>query len=73
MGVVYHDPTIPPTRQDADNDGAWDCSGGVVFITTLPRILRSINASMSSFFGRASNLVDCSGEQYQVVAIKESL
>ena len=62
-----HDPTDPSDAgQDADNDGAWDCSGGSCIYqpyNNFQEYFGVVNASMSSpSLVRASNLVDCSGE-----------
>ena len=62
-----HDPTDPSDAgQDADNDGAWDCSGGSCIYqpyNNFQEYYGVVNASMSSpSLVRASNLVDCSGE-----------
>ena len=62
-----HDPTDPSDAgQDADNDGAWDCSGGSCIYqpyNNFQEYFGVVNASMSSpSLVRSSNLVDCSGE-----------
>ena len=62
-----HDPTDPADAgQDADNDGAWDCSSGSCIYepyNNFQEYYGVVNASMSSpSLIRNSNLVDCFGE-----------
>ena len=65
-----HDATDPgDATQDADNDGEWDCSGGVcdyVPYNNFQEYYAVVNATLSSpSIVRASALFDCSGEDVE--------
>ena len=65
-----HDATDPSdATQDADNDGEWECSGGVcdyVPYNNFQEYYAVVNATLSSpSIVRASALFDCSGEDVE--------